>query len=120
LGDKKVKRLYQTLHEPFRSTKQKIHTNGGSSRSGDTNIAGSSSSSSTYVRADSSSSSKRNIGGDISSSNMGTTGMGTNGFGATGMGVSTGDGAINLEINSASSEVNNDLLLIHTYTNLSS
>jgi hypothetical protein len=108
-----VKRLYQTLHEPFKSSKQKIKSNGNNSsipfdsklssngkinvddsnennKNGDNDIVNSSnSSSSTYVRADSSSSSsKRSSGGD-----------------GTSMGGSS-DG-INLDINSDKNDKSN-------------
>ena len=41
LGDKKVKRLYQALHEPFRTVKQKVARNDSNSASSSTSSSSS-------------------------------------------------------------------------------
>ena len=68
LGDKKVKRLYQALHEPFRNVKQKSVSS--SRNDGNIGIATKSSSSgSSSGSSSSSSSSSSNINNNNSSSN---------------------------------------------------
>ena len=69
LGDKKVKRLYQALHEPFRSVRPKKISSSGSSSgscssssSGNNGSSGSSSSSSSVANTDISISSNINDG----------------------------------------------------------
>lgn len=42
LGDKKVKRLYQALHEPFKTVKQKVARNDSNSASSSSSSSGSS------------------------------------------------------------------------------
>lgn len=88
LGDKKVKRLYQTLHEPFKSTKQRL------------NLSGSSSGESNFFNSSGGNSGESNVH-DISGSNIGKNNA--DGSDKSGGGQNSGD---NSGASSSSSRVN--------------